>query len=213
MTIDKNEIADLAKAIRSQINTRQTLSSDELLINALNKGLYSDSDRLLLARKNKAIAQHMNTATITGYVKAKASTNNPLITPVELFITDFAPNKNKQGIKKSEAQNIIATAKNSPLKINVATLGHSNAMAVGTITDVLLQDDRITGNGVLWKSEDETLDMLSDMTEITTSWEIYYEDSEVDSNGVSWLQGCIFAGLCFVSNPAYGSKAKAKIVR
>lgn len=44
---------------------------------------------------------------------------NPFQTELEFVSTDFEPNKNKQAIPKSEAENIINSARNMPNKVNL----------------------------------------------------------------------------------------------
>ena len=51
-----------------------------------------------------------NTIEFQGFITAAISKNNPLQTILELTLTDFQPNYNKQGIPYTEAQNIINSA-------------------------------------------------------------------------------------------------------
>jgi hypothetical protein len=158
----------------------------------------------------------MQKATVNGYLKTSATITpgNPLHTQLSLILTDFNPNANDQGIPLNEKDNIIRSALYSPLKINFAEEGyegHDQAIAIGPITKVYdgKDGDRdvIYGDAVIWDEyHDEISTHLKEIFAegIGTSWEIYYTDSEIDDNGIEWIHGCVFAGTCIVSTPAYG---------
>jgi hypothetical protein len=144
-----------------------------------------------------------------------ASTDNPFQTKLSLILTDFEPNGNGVGIPMSEADNIIATAENSPLKIlfdGTQYYDHEAANAVGPITNVRLSeiDDRpvIVADAIIWNElysdVSEYLKELSTSKTIGTSWEIWHTDSYVDDNKIEWLKDCKFAASCIVRVPAYG---------
>jgi hypothetical protein len=152
-------------------------------------------------------------AMIHGYAIAENS-SNPFQTKLSLILTDFEPNRNKQAISQAEAANIINSALISPLKINFdgeSYSGHKNAIPIGAIASAYNGDDNgkpvIKADAVIWN------DLYPDVKDhikqafaegIGTSWEIYFEDSKTDDNGIQWLEGCIFAGTCIVETPAYG---------
>lgn len=158
-----------------------------------------------------------NVAKLKGYIKTSsqlAVANNPLQSRVEIILTDFEPNLNKQGVPLSERDNIMRSALNMPLKINFDGedfYGHSGAIPLGPIIKVW--DDThngrsvIKGEAIIWtehyKDVAEHIKALFD-TGVGTSWEIYYADSELDSEGVEWLHDTVFAGTCVVDTPAYG---------
>lgn len=152
--------------------------------------------------------------TVNGYIRAVADQNHPLQTKLSLIITDFEPNGNKQGIPLTEKQNIISSALHQPLKINFdgsAYSGHTGAIPVGPIVSVYETTDSgraiIAGDAIIWNEvyEDIAEHLKQAFSEgIGTSWEIFYDDSETDSNGNQWLHGCVFAGTCVVQVPAYG---------
>lgn len=155
-----------------------------------------------------------NAARMQGFIRAIADQKHPLQTRLSLIITDFEPNRNKQGIPKAEAENILRTALNTPLKINfdgVDFYGHQGAIPVGPIisayADIDNGRDVIAGEAIIWN------DVYGEVAEhlkvafaegVGTSWEIYFEDSENDDNGIQWLKNCVFAGTCVVDTPAYG---------
>jgi hypothetical protein len=153
-------------------------------------------------------------AQMQGFIRAVAEQTHPFQTRLSLIITDFEPNRNKQGIPQSEAENILRFALNTPLKINFDGefySGHAGAKAIGPITNVYMAEDNgkqvIAGDAIIWNDihEDIADHLKAAFAEgVGTSWEIYYEDSNVDEQGVEWLQGCVFAGTCIVETPAYG---------
>ncbi len=151
-----------------------------------------------------------------GFIRAVADQAHPLQTRLSLILTDFAPNNNKQAVPKAEAQNILRTAANSPLKINfdgVEIYGHKGAKPIGTIVSPIMGDDNgrevIFAEAIVWNDINPDVDehiKVAFAEGIGTSWEIYYdtEKATVDDNGVEWLGGCVFAGTCIVDTPAYG---------
>lgn len=158
----------------------------------------------------------MKTTTLKGSIKAVAEQMHPLQTRLSLILTDFEPNHNKQGIPIQERDKLIASAMYMPLKINFdgdGYLGHDGAIAVGPIINVRADAENekpiVVGDAVIWKElypdvSDHLTSVFNDG--IGSSWEVYYEDSELDETGVEWLKGVVFAGTCIVEMPAYGPK-------
>lgn len=152
--------------------------------------------------------------TVNGFIRAVADQKHPLQTNLSLIITDFMPNGNKQGIPITEKQNIIDSALHQPLKINFdgkAFSGHVGAIPIGPIVRAYSTDDNgrevIAADAVIWNEVyDDIADHLKQAFSegIGTSWEIYFDNSETDSDGNEWLHGCVFAGTCVVHTPAYG---------
>lgn len=151
-----------------------------------------------------------------GFIRAVADQAHPLQTRLSLILTDFEPNRNKQAIPRSEAEAIIRTAANSPLKINfdgIEVYGHKGAKPIGTIVEPTMGTDNgreiILADAVVWNDINPEVDEHIKMAfaeGIGTSWEIYYDTDKavIDDNGVEWLGGCVFAGTCIVDTPAYG---------
>ena len=157
------------------------------------------------------------TAEFHGSIRATASAENPLQTVLEFTLTDFQPNINKQQIPRSEAENIIRSALNMPIKIKFQDgkqQGHAGAYPIGTLSGVWLEQDCIMARAIVWRdeasAEDNHLRSLFDSGEsIGTSWEIYYTDAE-DQDGISVLQDCLFAATCIVEKPAYAERTRIK---
>lgn len=152
--------------------------------------------------------------TVNGFIRAVADQNHPLQTKLSLIITDFMPNGNKQGIPYTEKQNIITSALHQPLKINFdgkAYSGHIGAIPIGPIINAYEDNDNgrdiIAADAIIWN---EVYEDIADHLKVAfsegigTSWEIYYDNSDTDNDGIEWLHGCVFAGTCVVHTPAYG---------
>lgn len=141
-----------------------------------------------------------------------AESANPLQTNLEFIFTDFAANKNKQGIPESEADNIVATGLYMPVKTNYISggvKGHAGSQPVGPIIALEKSEDRVIGKAILWRDEFSDLDeylreaFAESSDGVQFSWEVYHQDSEIDDSGVEWLKGCVVGGITIVSNPAY----------
>lgn len=151
-----------------------------------------------------------------GFIRAVADQAHPLQTRLSLILTDFEPNRNKQAVPRTEAEALIRTANNSPLKINfdgVEVYGHKGAKPIGTIVSPIMGNDNgrevIFAEAVVWNDINPDVDEHIKMAfaeGIGTSWEIYFDPDKTvtDDNGVEWLGGCVFAGTCIVDTPAYG---------
>ena len=155
-------------------------------------------------------------AIFNGLLKAYASNDNPLQTIVELVITPFGANKNKQGIKKSEASNILRTCVNQPIKINYETGRHKDSYPVGVITEAQETETEIIGLGVLWPEEyPEVAEYLRKRTAennpVSTSWEILYAGTYIEDD-IEWLTGCYYAANTIVENPSYPGKTLMKCI-
>ena len=155
----------------------------------------------------------MAIASFNASIRAFASILNPLQTRLDIVLTDFHPNKNNQCIALSEAENIINSAKNQPIKINFTDgkeSGHNNSYPIGTLTDVYLDGDVIRAKSVLWKTEFPEEDQYlrkatAEGKTLQTSWEVYYKESETVDE-VEFLRDCQFAATVIVSNPAYDGR-------
>jgi DNA repair exonuclease SbcCD ATPase subunit len=150
-----------------------------------------------------------------GLVQAYASERNPLQTIIEFILTDFKPNKNKQRIPEAEAENIITSAKNMPIKVNYENdriKGHNFSVPIGTLAEVWQDNDTIRARSILWKQEYPEVDTYlrtatAEGKEIGTSWEILYDET-TQENGIEDLHNCIVRGATIVDNPAYGNRTR-----
>jgi len=161
----------------------------------------------------------MTQAQFTGKLRALASESHPLQTTLELVLTDFEPNKNRQQIPDSEAENILNTALNMPIKINYQNgkhKGHSEAIPIGAISEVWRDGDQILARSILWKEEYPEIDhylktATAEHEYLGTSWEILYQNSETLDN-IEILHGCVFSSTVIVDNPAYGFRTPIRSI-
>ena len=155
-----------------------------------------------------------------GLIRARASEDNPLQTIIELVLTDFLPNKNNEQVPRSEAENIIKTAKNMPLKIQYRDgkeNGHAGSYPIGTLTEVWLDEieNNIKAIAVVWNEEyPKIVQYLKERFQdyyIGTSWELYYSKSQQDGD-IRVLEQCVFAATVIVDNPAYGARTRIRSI-
>jgi len=152
-----------------------------------------------------------NKAVFSGTLRAVASETHPAQQILNFVFTDYKPNKNKQGVPKEEAQNIIATASHMPVKINFQSRkpkGHLGAIPIGPIVSLREEEDRIVGEAVVWR--DEMPDVAAYLEKASAedngvqfSWELYYKNSDIDADGVQWLRDIVTGGITIVDTPAY----------
>src|SRR5437870_3016557 len=129
------------------------------------------------------MTQQKAAARMHGFIRAVADQAHPLQTRLSLILTDFEPNRNKQAIPRSEAEALIRTAVNSPLKINfdgAEIYGHKGAKPIGTIIEPAMGNDNgrevIFAEAVVWNDINPEVDdhIKKAFAEgIGTSWEIY----------------------------------------
>jgi hypothetical protein len=170
--------------------------------------------------EKKSKAETQTKASVHGFMRmAESNMTNPLLKEVELVLTDFEANANKEGIPQKEAANIIRTALHTPIKIAVSETGyagHKGAIPVGPIIEVYEDTHEgkpvVKAKAVIWSDEfKEVYSLLKSQAGereyIGTSWEVYYESADA-VDGISWLNNVTFAGTCIVDVPAYGERTK-----
>jgi len=144
---------------------------------------------------------------------AFAETANPFQTLVQFILTDFLPNKNRQGIPQEEAERVMQTALGMPMKINLQEGGHTQATPIGPIQRTWLGADQgndvIYAEAILWNNEYPEVDTYlktayAEKRTVGTSWEVKYEYGDVQ-DGIEWLQHVVCLGTAIVDNPAYGT--------
>jgi hypothetical protein len=187
---------------------------------AAGKSWFSSLVRQMDNAEKKSKAEHQIKSSVHGFMRMAETTNsNPLLKEVELILTDFEANANKEGIPQKESANIIRTALHTPIKIAVAEnnyAGHKGAIPVGPIIEVYedTHNDKpvIKAKAIIWSDEfKEVYSLLKSQAGereyIGTSWEVYYQDAD-SIDGVNWLNNVTFAGTCIVDVPAYGERTK-----
>lgn len=144
---------------------------------------------------------------------ATAEAQNPFQTTLTFILTDFIPNKNKQGIPESEADRVAQSALGMPVKINLQEKGHTNAIPIGPIQRTWRgkDDDRdvLYAEALLWNNEYPEIDTYlktayAERRLVGTSWEVKYEYADVQ-DGIEWLQNVVCLGTAIVEHPAYGN--------
>lgn len=157
----------------------------------------------------------MKKAQFEGTVKAAfAEESHPLQTRLSFVFTDFQPNSNNQGIHETEADGIIRTGINMPVKVNytkAGVKGHSGAIPIGPMVDFQKTDTQVVAEAIVWNNEfPEIVDYMktaqAEDDGVRFSWELFYENSEVDIDGIEWLSGIVVSAATIVANPAYGER-------
>lgn len=155
----------------------------------------------------------MDKTTFDGLIKVTASQTHPLQSHVDFIFTDFLPNKNKQGVRETESQNIISTGVDMPIKANFnrgKLNDHDFTVPVGHITDMVQRDSDVVGHGILYK--DEFPDLITHLEKASASengvhfsWELYHGGKVIEDD-VTWLTNVVVAGVAIVAHPAYSGR-------
>lgn len=151
--------------------------------------------------------------TFAGTLRVDAEYQHPLQTRLDLVLTPFTINANKQGIPETEADNFITTALNQPIKIRLnakGRKGHALAVPIGTIVSaekaIINGESAIVGKAIVWKDEFPEVDAaLREADEVHTSWEVY-SGKQVAEEANTWLHEITFAATTIVDEPAYQGK-------
>jgi len=147
-------------------------------------------------------------STIKIVSRSEASLENPNINIVNFVLTDDKPNGNGVGIKREDFISFAQSAVFMPIKMVAGKISdHFGSRPIGAITEAEVNDNRVLGSGVVWPEENPgDVALLRDKTnkgEAQISWEIAYEDDEIDEEGIVWLQGPKLLAATLVKNPAY----------
>lgn len=142
-----------------------------------------------------------------------AVSQNPTFIWAKFILTDDKPNANKQRIPKEEYASIIKTGIHTPVKMGFdgAREDHDEAFPLGVVTNLKEEDDKIIGLAALWTREREKdvqalREMYANGNLPQLSWEMLYQDSKVDENGVENLLGTSLRAVTVVSLPAYAGR-------
>lgn len=138
---------------------------------------------------------------------------NPLLTYVRFILTDDKPNANGVRIPREEFSNLITTGIYMPIKMAVGEIseGHAGAVPLGVITHLREDGDKIRGIAALWNKErpadiSHIKERYANGDPLDLSWEIGYEDSSIDDDGILNLSGCVLRATTLVGMPAYGGR-------
>lgn len=137
---------------------------------------------------------------------------NPFLTYVRFILTDSMPNGNGLIIPKEEFANLIQTGLFMPLKMAAGEIkeGHEDAVPLGVITHLRVDDDKIRGVAALWNKERPAdISFIKEKhakgEPLDLSWELGFdpEESQYDDDGYLVLRGCVLRATTLVGIPAY----------
>lgn len=142
---------------------------------------------------------------------------------VRFVLTDDKPNKNHERIPKEEFENVVRTALYAPIKASYLEDvddfgGHKDAIPVGVITHLKVENDKVIGIGAIWKEEyprvAEAVKLKvksGDM--VNLSWEAYAaEEEDQEYEGAVSLRDVIVTAVAIVGNPAYDGRTPVEKV-
>lgn len=139
-----------------------------------------------------------------------ALASNPSLKWAKFIFTDDKPNGNKQRIPKDEFPNILKTGIYMPIKMASGKIedGHEYAEPLGTITHLKEEEDKVMGLAAFWTAErEDDINRLKTMADRENnpqlSWEVWYEESTIDEDGIEDLHGCVVRASTIVGRPAY----------
>lgn len=143
-----------------------------------------------------------------------ALTLNPSLTWIKFILTDDKPNGNKFRIDKNAFSELIKSGIYMPIKMADGRIsdGHDGTTPIGVITDLIVDDNKIKGIGVLWGEErPEEVAMLKQLKEegkpVNISWEILYKDYEEEDGGIRAIKnGAVLLAATIVGRPAYAGR-------
>jgi len=137
---------------------------------------------------------------------------NPAVTWAKFILTDDMPNKNKQRIPESEFDNLIRTGTYMPIKMAYDKMAdHNEAFPLGVITHLKKAGKQIKALAAFW-SKERPKDIqyiktaLASKQPVNVSWEIQYEDSDIEEDGVQALKNTSLKGVVIVATPAYAGR-------
>lgn len=135
---------------------------------------------------------------------------NPNITWAKFILTDDKPNGNKHRIPQEEFASVIKTGTFMPIKMGKEGINpeHNDNTTIGVITHLENKEDRVEGLAALWSKEySKAVDVVkkrySEKKPIEVSWEITYEDSVQEDDGVTAFRGISMNAAAIVGIPAY----------
>ena len=148
-----------------------------------------------------------------------AISRNPTLKWIKFILTDDAPNFNDQRIPKEEFANLVKTGVHMPIKMAQGFIreGHEFSVPIGSITNLIERDNFVEGIAGLWQKEfPDEIDVLQDRSSSEDkpqlSWEILYQDSNFDTDGVETFEGVMLGAATFVESPAYEGRTPVMVM-
>lgn len=132
---------------------------------------------------------------------------------IAFILTDDEPNINKQKVPEEEFDNLIKSGFYAPLKMayNEMKDGHEDAFPLGPITHLTRHKNQIKCIAALWSRErpedvEYIKNAFAEKLPLNISWEILYQDSFIDDDGIENLTGTSLRAATLVGLPAYAGR-------
>ncbi len=148
-----------------------------------------------------------------------AISRNPTLKWIKFVLTDDSPNANLQRIPKEEFANLVKTGVHMPIKMAQGFIreGHEFSVPIGSITNLVERDNFVEGIAGLWQKEfPDEIDVLQERSagydKPQLSWEILYQDSNIDDSGVETFVDVMLEAATFVESPAYEGRTPLMVM-
>jgi hypothetical protein len=145
--------------------------------------------------------------------EANASLDDGNLGWLDFILTDDQPNGNDVGIPTEKLSYLVDTGIHMPIKMAEDEIqrGHEGAKPLGPIVELQRESNQVNGRAAIWANErPNDYRMLKEMSSngepINISWELAYTESEMDDDGVEWLQDPVLRAATIVGNPAYAGR-------
>lgn len=174
------------------------------------------SDNIFDIKTNNVVEliNEADVATTFGEVALASILINPSVAWAKFILTDDLPNANRQRIPQEEFKNLIKSGVYMPLKMKEGSIadGHEEAKPLGVITHLKQVGNQVIGLAALWMKERpadvEYIRSSIGSRPINLSWEILYEDFDIEESGVIALKNTALAGATIVKRPAYEGRTQ-----
>ncbi|KKN38974.1 hypothetical protein LCGC14_0748180 [marine sediment metagenome] len=148
-----------------------------------------------------------------------AISRNPTLKWIKFVLTDDSPNANEQRIPKEEFANLVKTGVHMPIKMAQGFIreGHEFSVPIGSITNLVERDNFVEGIAGLWQKEfPDEIELLKERASSDIkpqlSWEILYQSSTLDDNGIETFEGVMLEAATFVESPAYEGRTPVVVM-
>jgi hypothetical protein len=138
---------------------------------------------------------------------------NPSVTFCKFILTDDLPNLNKQRVPVEEFASLITSGFLMPLKMAAGEIkdDHKDALPLGVISHLKQVNNQVQGLAALWnreRPEDVKLikERYANKQPLQLSWEILYDGSTINEDGIEDLHGVNLRAVTLVGMPAYSGR-------
>lgn len=159
-----------------------------------------------------------------GEAIASVVAQNPAVVWAKFILTDDLVNANGQRIPHTEFANLIKTGVHMPFKMAEGEIeDHFDSKPLGTITNLVESIDDINNTrtikalAALWCKErpadvEFIKGKVSSGEGVGVSWEILYNDFDIEEGGIMALKDVALAAVTAVRNPAYQGRTPIMVV-